>query len=99
MNDHYPVAPEGFTLQCSRTSNRDDIGPSPKAWYEQMLAKGQPVRLELIDGGGHGMMFANFSSSSRQLPRGRAFYASHGASPDGRSKLQKLVLEFLESKL
>lgn len=99
MNDHYPVAPEGFTMQCGRVSNRDDIGPSPKVWYEDKLAQGQPVRLELIDGGGHGMLFSDFSSSSRQLPRGRAFYASHGASPDARRKLQTLILDFMLDRL
>jgi hypothetical protein len=73
--------------------------PSPLGWYETIKTKGQDVRLELIEGGGHGMMFADFSSSSRQLSGDRMFYRTHGASADKRQKLQKIVLDFLASKL
>jgi hypothetical protein len=73
--------------------------PSPHSWYETVKAKGSDIRFELIEMGGHGMMFSEFSSSSRQLPGGRMFFVAHGAPADARSKLQKLVLEFLESKL
>lgn len=99
MNDHYPLAPQGFTTQCSRVSNREKIGPSPQNWYENKRAQGQSVRFELIEGGGHGMLFADFSSNSRQLARGRAFYASHGASADTRQKLQAMILNFMLERL
>jgi dienelactone hydrolase len=99
FNDHYPLAPEGFALTCNRSSNSTSPMPSPLSWYETIRTKDQDVRLELIDGGGHGMMFADFSSSSRQLSGGRMFYRSHGATADSRQKLQKLVLDFLASKL
>lgn len=99
FNDHYPLAPPGFTQTCHRTSNPGSPMPSPQGWYDNIKAKGKDVRLELIEGGGHGMMFAEFSSSHRQLPGGRLFYRSHGASADARKQLQKLVLDFLESRL
>lgn len=98
-NDFYPVAPVGFAQTCSRTSNSINAMPSPQSWYETVKAKGSDIRFELIEMGGHGMMFSEFSSSSRQLPGGRMFFVAHGAPADARSKLQKLVLEFLESKL
>lgn len=98
-NDHYSLAPEGFALSCHRTSNPFNPMPSPMGWYETLKSKGKDVRFELIEGGGHGMMFADFSSSSRQLSGGRMFYRSQGASADTRQKLQKLVLDFLASKL
>jgi dienelactone hydrolase len=99
FNDHYLLAPEGFAQICSHSSNPANPMPSPLAWYETLKNKGQDVRLELIEGGGHGMMFADFSSSSRQLSSGRMFYRSHGAASATRQKLQKLVLDFLASKL
>lgn len=98
-NDHYPLAPEGFALSCQRTSNPFNPMPSPMGWYETLKSKGKDVRFELIEGGGHGMMFADFSTSSRQLSGGRMFYRSQGASADTRQKLQKMVLDFLASKL
>lgn len=98
-NDFYPVAPIGFAQGCHRTVNQNNSTPSPQAWFESIKAKGHDIQFELIDGGGHGMMFGEFTSSARQLPGGRMFFISHGASPDTRSKLQKLVLQFLESKL
>jgi dienelactone hydrolase len=99
FNDHYTLAPEGFAQSCSRSSNSGNPMPSPLGWYETIKTKGQDVRLELIEGGGHGMMFADFSSSSRQLSGDRMFYRTHGASADKRQKLQKIVLDFLASKL
>ena len=98
-NDNYQLAPAGFTQTCSRMSNPTNPMPSPQIWYERIKAKGQEIRLELVDGGGHGMMFADFVSSSRQLGGGRWFYRSHGASADTRQKLQKLTIDFIESKL
>lgn len=98
-NYHYQLAPAGFNQNCSQSVNRTNPMPSPQSWYDSVKAKGQDVRLEIIEGGGHGMMFAPFSSSAKQLPSGRMFYTSHGASADTRGKLQKLVLDFLESKL
>lgn len=98
-NDHYLLAPAGFNQNCSRTANPTTPMPSPQSWYDSVKAKGQDVRLEVIEGGGHGMMFAPFASSAKQLPGGRMFYISHGASADTRGRLQKLVLDFLESKL
>ncbi len=99
FNDFYPLAPEGFAQSCHRTSNPANPMPSPMGWYETLKNKGKDVRFELIEGGGHGMMFADFSSSSRQLSGGRMFYRSQGASADTRQKLHKLVLDFLASKL
>ena len=99
FNDHYTLAPEGFAQSCSRTSNPTNSMPSPQAWYETLKTQGKDIRLELIEGGGHGMMFGDFSSSSRQLAGGRMFYRSLGATADTRQKLQKLVLDFLASKL
>ena len=98
-NDHYPLAPPGFTQSCSRNANSFNAMPSPQSWFDGMKAKGMDVRMELVDGGGHGMMFADFASSVRQLAGGRMFYRAHGASADTRQKLQKQVLEFMESKL
>jgi dienelactone hydrolase len=98
-NDKYQLAPAGFTQTCSRMSNPTISMPSPQSWYEGIKAKGQDARLELIAGGGHGMMFADYSSSSKQLAGGRMFYRSHGASTDTRQKLQKLILDFIESRL
>lgn len=98
-NDSYPVAPIGFSQGCNRTVNQNNPMPSPQGWFETIKAKGHDVRLELIEGGGHGMMFSDFTSSSRQLPGGRMFFIAHGAAADTRSRVQKLVLEFLESRL
>lgn len=98
-NDRYMQAPAGFTQTCNRLINPNDPMPSPQSWYESAKSKGQDVRLELIEGGGHGMMFSDFSSSSRQLTVGRMFYRSQGASADTRQKLKRLIIEFIESKL
>ena len=58
-------------------------------------SKGGHVKLELVDGGGHGMMFDNFSASSRSLGGGRSYYMSWGAGADARKRLEKLVIDFL----
>lgn len=97
--NQYRLAPAGFNQDCNRTANATNPMPSPQSWYESAKAKGQDVRLELVEGGGHGMMFADFSATSKQLPGGRMFYIAHGARADTRAQLQKLVLEFIESKL
>lgn len=98
-NDYYALAPDGFAKSCNRTANPTNPMPSPLGWYETLKTKGQDIRLELIEGGGHGMMFDDFSSSSSQLAGGRMFFRSRGATTDTRQKLQKLVLDFLASKL
>ena len=98
-NDHYLLAPVGFNLNCNRAVNGTNLMPSPQSWYDGLKAKGQDVRLELIEGGGHGMLFGEFTSSSNQLPGGRMFYRAHGASSNSRAMLQKLILEFIESKI
>ena len=98
-NDHYLLAPAGFNQDCNRTANATNPMPSPQSWYESAKAKGQDVRWVLVEGGGHGMMFADFSATSKQLSGGRMFYIAHGARADTRAQLQKLVLEFIESKL
>jgi hypothetical protein len=54
---------------------------------------------DLIEGGGHGMLFGEFTSSSNQLPGGRKFYRAHGAPSNSRAMLQKIILEFIESKI
>jgi hypothetical protein len=99
FNDYYLLAPTGFNQNCNRTMNATDPMPSPQSWFEAAKAKGQDVRFELIDGGGHGMMFGEFTSSANKLSSGRMFYRAHGANAATRNQLQKLVLEFLESKL
>lgn len=99
FNDHDPSAPMGFTRSCSRTQNPGQRMPSPQAWYERAKAQGQDVRFDLIDGGGHGILFSDFASSVRSLPGGRQFYRSQGAAAETRLKLQKTLLEFIESKL
>ena len=98
-NDFYPVAPVGFAQNCNRTVNQSNPMPSPQGWFESVKAKGFDIRLELMDGGGHGMMFSDFSSTAKPLPGGRIYHISLGATADTRSKAQRLVLEFLESKL
>lgn len=99
INDYYPFAPEGFAKSCNREANTTVAMPSPMGWYEDIKAKGQDIRFELIEGGGHGMMFSDFSSSSRQLPGRGTWYISRGAAADTRKKAQQVVLDFIESKL
>lgn len=98
-NDHDRLTPPGFAQRCNRSTQPATPMPSPVAWHESMKAKGFDVRLELWEGGGHGMMFAEFASSYRQLPGGRMFHRSHGAPADVRLRLQQQVLEFMVSKL
>ncbi len=98
-NDHYRLAPPGFAEACSNTANRDESMPSPYAWYQKVQAAGADVRFELVEGGGHGMLFSDFSASSRTLNGGRAFYRSSGAPAATRSRVEKMMLEFLESRL
>lgn len=99
FNEHYPLAPAGFAAVCNRNAGRDDSMPSPYAWYQTLKSAGADVRFELIEGAGHGMMFSDFSSSGRKLPDGRSFFQSRGASSIERQRVQKMVLDFIESKL
>ncbi len=98
-NDYYSLAPAGFAQTCNGTFNRFTPMPSPQSWFDTNKDKGMDVHMELVEGGGHAMLFANFSSSVRQLAGGRMFYRAHGASAHARRKLQTQVLEFIESKL
>lgn len=99
QNDYYELAPKGFSEVCNRLSNSTNLMPTPLAWYEQIKSKGSDIKLELVDGGGHGMMFDNYSASVRPLGGGRNYYMSRGASADARKRLEKLVIDFFESKL
>jgi dienelactone hydrolase len=99
QNDFYELAPKGFSEACHRNSNSNNFMPTPLAWYEQINAKGGNIKFELVEGGGHGMMFDSFSSSVRSLSGGRSMYTTRGASGDARTRLEKLVIAFLESKL
>jgi dienelactone hydrolase len=99
QNDFYELAPKGFSETCNRNSNANELMPSPKAWYEKMKSDGADVRFELIAGGGHGMMFDRYSESVRPSAGGRSMYISRGASDDARTRLEKMVIEFFQSKL
>lgn len=99
QNDFYELAPKGFSEACNRNANSSNAMPTPLAWYEHIKAKGRDIRFELVEGGGHGMMFDSFSSSVRHLSGGRSMYTSRGAGADARIRLEKLVIGFLESKL
>lgn len=99
QNDYYELAPKGFSEVCNMYTNSIDLMPTPLAWYEKIKSKGGDIKLELVDGGGHGMMFENYSSSVRSLGGGRSFYMSRGAGADARKRLEKLVIDFFESKL
>lgn len=99
QNDYYELAPKGFSEKCHRNSNTADLMPHPLAWYEKIKSKSKDINFELVDGGGHGMMFDSFSSSVRQISGGRSMYTSRGASEDARTRLENLVMTFLESKL
>ena len=98
QNDYYELAPKGFSEACHRDANSNKFMPTPLAWYEEIRSKGSDIKFELVEGGGHGMMFNSFSSSVRYLSGGRSMYTSHGAGGDARTRLVKLILEFLESK-
>lgn len=99
QNEDYELAPKGFSKACNRYVHSTNLMPTPLAWYEQMKAKGFDVQFELVEGGGHGMLFDSFSSSARPMGGGRSMYMSRGASADARARLEKLVIAFLESKL
>jgi dienelactone hydrolase len=99
QNDYYELAPKGFSEACHRNANSTHLMPTPLAWYEQIKAKGGDIRFELVQGGGHGMMFDSFSSSVRSLSGGRSMYTSRGADADARTRLEKMVIAFLESQL
>lgn len=99
QNDYDELAPKGFSENCNRNAKSTDLMPHPLAWFEKIKSKGSDVRFELVDGGGHGMMFDSYSASVRPLSGGRSMYMSRGASADARTRLEKLVIEFIESKL
>lgn len=99
QNDFYELAPKGFAEACHRNANSTNLMPTPLAWYEQIKSKGRDIKFELVEGGGHGMMFDSYSSSVRPLGGGRSMYMSRGASGDARTRLEKRVIAFLESKL
>ncbi len=98
MNDAYALAPAGFGAICNKDVGYDKVMPTPLAWFEKTKALGFDVRFELVEGGGHGMMFSDFSMSTRRVGYSVS-YQSRGASADDRQRLQKLVLEFIESRL
>lgn len=99
QNDYYELAPKGFSENCNRNLNSTDLMPHPLAWYEKVKSKSSDIKFELIDGGGHGMMFDSYSASVRPVAGGRSMYTSRGAGGDARARLTKLIIEFLESKL
>ncbi len=99
QNDHYLAAPPGFAARCNRMSAPEGNMPSPQAWYDAMREKGADIRFELVEGGGHGMMFADFSASEVPQASGRKFYRAQGASADTRRKVQAMVLEYFKSRL
>ena len=99
-NEYDPTVPAGFATTCSRSAGREGTMPSPQAWYEAIRAGGNPpVRFELIEGGGHGMLFSDFSASERRMPGGRTLYQSRGASPAQRQRLRAMILDFFNSRL
>ena len=98
MNDTFALAPAGFGSICNKDVGYDKVMPTPLAWFEKTKALGFDVRFELVEGGGHGMMFSDFSSSVRKLGYSMS-YQSRGASASDRLRLQKLIFDFIESKL
>jgi hypothetical protein len=98
LNDFYALAPAGFGAVCNKGLGYDKSMPSPLGWFQRMKQEGFDIRFELIEGGGHGMMFSDFSSSVRKAGYSVS-YQSRGASPSDRQRLQKLLLDFIESKL
>ena len=98
FNDFYALAPAGFGAVCNKDVGYDKSMPSPLGWFQRMKADSFDIRFELIEGGGHGMMFSDFSSSVRQVGY-NVSYQSRGASTADRQRLQKLLLDFIESKL
>lgn len=98
MNEAFAMAPAGFGAVCNKDVGYDKSSPSPQAWFEARKQAGADVRFELIEGGGHGMMFSDFSATTRRVGN-NVSYQSRGASAAERQRLQKMVLEFLESRL
>jgi hypothetical protein len=98
VNDFYALVPVGFGAICNKEVGYDKSMPSPLGWFQRMKEEGFDIRFELIEGGGHGMMFSDFSSSVRKAGYSVS-YQSRGASPSDRQRLQKLLLDFIESKL
>jgi hypothetical protein len=98
LNDFYALAPVGFGVACNKDVGYDKSMPSPLGWFQSMKQEGFDIRFELIEGGGHGMMFSDFSSSVRKAGYSVS-YQSRGASASERQRLQKLLLDFIESKL
>ena len=98
MNDAFALAPTGFGAICNKDVGYDKVMSTPLAWFEKTKALGFDVRFELVEGGGHGMMFSDFSTSTRRIGYSVS-YQSRGASANNRQQLQKLVVEFIESRL
>ncbi len=97
-NEFDPLVPLGFAASCNRQTGRNNLMPSPQAWFEKIRDAGNSrVRFELIEGGGHGMMFTDFSASERKLPGDKVFYQSRGASREQRQRLLRLILDFFEN--
>ena len=63
QNEFYELAPKGFSESCNRNLNSTDSMPNPMAWFEKIKSKGGNIKLELVDGGGHGRMVDNFHAS------------------------------------
>ena len=98
FNDFYALAPIGFGAVCNKEVGYEKSMPSPLAWFQKAKEAGFDVRFELVEGGGHGMMFSDFSSSIRKVGYSVS-YQSRGASAAERQRLQRLLLDFMESKL
>lgn len=98
-NEHYGAAPQGYTKVCNLATNSKALTPSPVKWAEDVRRRGHDIRFEVLDFGGHGMLFSDFKTFSKVLPNGRVFYQSHGAPTSTRDRLEKLILSFIESKL
>jgi dienelactone hydrolase len=98
FNDFYALAPAGFGAICNKENGYNKSMPSPLSWFQGMKEAGFDIRFELIEGGGHGMMFSDFSSSVRKVGYSVS-YQSRGANVADRQRLQKLIIDFIESKL
>lgn len=55
------LAPAGVSKRCNPFSNPHDMVISPKDWYEQIRAQGQPVELHLYDDAAHGILLGRIS--------------------------------------
>lgn len=98
-NDFDPLAPIGFAKNCNITINRRAMMPSPEKWYQDTLSKGHDIQLELVEGGGHGIMFDEFSSRYIETKDGNKFYITLGGKADTRKNVEKIVLDFMSSKI